>query len=164
MTWSQWNKELVGTGWIRRSTDLRPPPLPRAPLGRNGIIAGAVAFCLVAGALVGLWLLVSNHDAKVLARTLCEDALGSQVLNSASGTVNDVRTLVVGPLWPAHPFSYPHAFPKASGSQAIGWCWTGHPSNYTLYAATSGYPPLRVEGLAGPLETRTPAPGPAPIP
>ncbi len=91
---------------------------------------------------------------------LCRGAFGNRALNSAPGTVQDVRTLSVSVGPPQHP----QAFAKARSKQMIGWCWTGGPGNYVLYAVATGYKPLRIEGLGGTSFTNTPAPGPAPIP
>jgi hypothetical protein len=100
------------------------------------------------------------------AKALCQSAFGSMALNSAPGTVEDLRTTTVGPPPPppGRPLGFANAFPKAEGRQTIGWCWTGKPGNYELYAVTTGYKPIRVEGLAGQSETKTPSPGPAAIP
>ena len=87
---------------------------------------------------------------------LCQSALGSRVLNSAPGTVGELRSLVIGP----NDRPAPNGFPGRITGQIIGWCWTGEPGNYVLYAAEGGYQPLRVEGIA---VGQAPAPGPAPI-
>lgn len=100
-----------------------------------------------------------------VATSLCQMAFGSKALNSAPGTVENLRATTVGPPpLPGRPLGFANAFPKAEGSQTIGWCWTEKPGSYELYAVTTGYKPIRVEGLAGQLETKTPSPGPADIP
>jgi hypothetical protein len=95
----------------------------------------------------------SSHSAK----SLCQNVFGTKALNWSSGTVNDVRTLAIGPGFrPA-----PHAFPKAKANETVRWCWTGKPERYDLYAVSTGYKSIRIEGLG---VTQTPSPGPAPIP
>jgi hypothetical protein len=99
-----------------------------------------------------------------LARDLCQTSLGAQALNSAPGTVAEVRsTFVVAPS-PSGKLEFPNAFPGARGNQIIGWCWTGKPQLYELYAVASHFKPMRVEGLGGAYILKTPEPGPAPIP
>ena len=94
------------------------------------------------------------------ATRLCSSAFATRYLNSAPGTVGDVRSLTVGP--GNRPGK--DAFIGESDRQTVAWCWTGGPGDYTLYAVVQGHPPLKIEGLGGPLETQTPAPGPAAIP
>ena len=96
-------------------------------------------------------------SSRTVASQFCRLAFGSRVLNSAPGTVGDLRTLVVGP----GDRPAPNAFPGRLTGEIIGWCWTGEPGNYVLYAADGGYQPVRVEGIT---VSQTPAPGPAPIP
>lgn len=94
------------------------------------------------------------------AAKLCSSAFGTHYLNSATGSVADVRTLAVGPGYrPGRD-----AFVGMAGSHTMAWCWTGAPGAYTLYAVVQGHPPFRMEGLGGTLELQAPAPGPAPIP
>jgi hypothetical protein len=100
----------------------------------------------------------SPRTPGALAKSECESAFGRKALNSAPGTVQDVRTLQVGPGY--HPA--PHAFAKAPPRESIGWCWTKKGTTYTLYAVAAAYKPVRVEGLGTTIHT--PAPGPAPIP
>ena len=101
-----------------------------------------------------------------LAQSLCQNAFGAKALNSAPGTVEDLRTTIVGgpPPSAGQPLEFANAFPKAEGSQTIGWCWTGRPENYLLYAVAAGYKPVHIEGFGGRSFTKTPAPGPAAIP
>jgi hypothetical protein len=93
---------------------------------------------------------------------ICETALGATktVLNAMATSVQDVRQLAVGPGPPVAP----HAFATAQGTDRAAWCWTGVPTNYTLFAVGPDGSTVRVEGLGGPTFTSTPAPGPAPIP
>ncbi|HET9732945.1 MAG TPA: hypothetical protein VFP54_09750 [Acidimicrobiales bacterium] len=91
------------------------------------------------------------------ATKMCSSAFGSHYVNSAIGTVGDVRTLEVGPgLQPGES-----AYVGLPASQVSAWCWTGTPGDYTLYAVVGGRPPLKIEGMA---VSQAPAPGPAPIP
>jgi hypothetical protein len=94
------------------------------------------------------------------AARLCSSALAAHYLNSAPGTVADVRRLTVGPGY--RPGK--DAFVGEADTQTVAWCWTGGPGGYTLYAVVQGHPPLKIEGMGGPLATQTPAPGPAAIP
>lgn len=91
------------------------------------------------------------------AARLCSSAFGSRYINSAIGTVAEVRTLTVGPgFQPAKD-----AFSDVPAGQVAAWCWTGAAGAYRLYAVVQGHPPLKVEGLA---VANAPGPGPAPIP
>lgn len=93
---------------------------------------------------------------------MCADALSSTktVLNAMTASVQDVRELRVG----IGPPVAPHAFAPAPATDRAAWCWTGEPTNYTLFAVGPDGSAVRVEGLGGPTFTTTPAPGPAPIP
>ena len=94
------------------------------------------------------------------AARLCGSAFPGHALNSVIGTIEEVRSLKVGPGYsPA-----PNAFAHLPQSQEIAWCWTGAPGHYVLYAVASGQKPVRVEALLGPNASQTPEPGPAPIP
>lgn len=91
------------------------------------------------------------------AAKLCSSAFGSRYINSALGTVGDVRAITVGPgFQPAKD-----AFSGVPASQVAAWCWTGTSGDYRLYAVVQGHPPVKVEGMA---VAQAPAPGPAPIP
>lgn len=94
------------------------------------------------------------------ASKLCASAFSARTLNSATGTVAEVRSLTVGPGIRVAA----HAFPGVSGSEVIAWCWTGGPGHFVLYAVADGHAPVKVEGLSGPNATQTPQPGPPPIP
>ena len=130
---------------------------------RHAMRLGSVLFSVL-GAVVGFTLTACGSPAGPVteARSLCQSAFGTKALNSAPGTVEDVRNLSIGPPPGYQPGS--HAFRGTNGSQVIGWCWTGKPGDYEMYAVTSGFKPVKIEGLAGPLETKTPLPGPAAIP
>jgi hypothetical protein len=93
---------------------------------------------------------------------MCATALGSTktVLNAMAASVQDVRELVVGPGRAVAP----HAFATARGTDRAAWCWTGRPTNYTLFAVGPDGSAVRIEGLGGPTFISTPPPGPAPIP
>lgn len=91
------------------------------------------------------------------AAHLCSSVFGSHYINSAMGTVGDVRTITVGPGYQPGK----DAFVGVPDGQVAAWCWTGTSGDYKLYAVVQGHPPLKVEGLA---VARAPAPGPAPIP
>jgi hypothetical protein len=91
------------------------------------------------------------------AANLCSSAFGSYHINSAIGTVGDVRTLTVGPgFQPAKD-----GFIGVPAGHAAAWCWTGSSGDYRLYAVVRGHTPLKIEGMA---VAQVPAPGPAPIP
>ena len=91
------------------------------------------------------------------AAKLCSSAFGSRYINSAAGTVGDVRTLTVGPgFQPAKD-----AFVGVPVGHVAAWCWTGSSGDYRLYAVVRGQTPLKIEDLA---VAQAPAPGPAPIP
>jgi len=96
------------------------------------------------------------------AGRMCAAALGSTktVLNAVAASVQDVRELVVG----AGRAVAPHAFATAQGTDRAAWCWTGRPTDYTLFAVGPDGSAVRVEGLGGPTFVSTPPPGPAPIP
>ena len=100
----------------------------------------------------------SPETKGALAKSECERSFGSKALNSAPGTVEDVRSLEVGP--GNHPA--PHAFRTAPPKELIGWCWTRIGTTYTLYAVAANFKPVPVEGLGN--TAHTPKPGPAPIP
>ena len=91
------------------------------------------------------------------AAKLCSSAFDSHYINSATGTVGDVRSISVG------PGSQPgkDAFVGIPASQVAAWCWTGTTGDYTLFAVVHGHPPLKIEGMT---VAQAPAPGPAPIP
>ena len=91
------------------------------------------------------------------AARLCSSAFGSRYINSAVGTVSEVRNLTVGPgFQPAKD-----AFSGVPAGQVAAWCWTGTSGDYRLYAVVQGHPPIKIEGMA---VAQAPAPGPAPIP
>jgi hypothetical protein len=93
---------------------------------------------------------------------MCAIALGATrtVLNAAAASVQAVRELAVGPARRVAP----HAFATAQGSDPAAWCWTGGPTNYTLFAVGPDGSTVKAEGLRGPTFISTPRPGPAPIP
>ena len=126
-------------------------------------VMGALALTVPLGACGGPSphsISAASPPPTATARTLCHNAFGFGSLNSAPGTVSDVRAFIPG--GPSDNRPAPHAFPRASSDEVVGWCWTGGPGSYDLYAVAAGYKPVRVEGLGGPLETKTPPPGPAP--
>ncbi len=93
---------------------------------------------------------------------MCSTALGRShtVLNASATSVQSVRDLTIGPGTRVAP----HAFATAQPKDRATWCWTGQPTNYTLFAVGPDGSAIRAEGLSGPTFTSTPAPGPAPIP
>ncbi|HUI49872.1 MAG TPA: hypothetical protein VL119_14340 [Acidimicrobiia bacterium] len=95
------------------------------------------------------------------ALQMCRRALGARtVLNAKLASVQEVRSLQVGP----GGYPAPKAFPNAAPTGPAAWCWTGRPSDYVLFAVGSGGTKTRVEGLHGAVFTSPPAAGPAPIP
>jgi hypothetical protein len=125
-------------------------------VSRDSVLLVALGLVLALGTLDAC----GGPTTAAQARSLCQAALGSRALNSAPGTVEELRTLRIGP----GLLAVPHAFPRAAANQVIGLCWTGKPGNYELYAVANGYEPLRVEGLGGKYITTTPGPGTVPIP
>ncbi len=125
-----------------------------------GAVGGRVLVAATALAMVSVALSGCSSSPSTEAKSLCQGAFGSKALNWAPGTVQDVRTLRIGP----GVLAAPHAFPKAAANEIVGLCWTGKPGNYELYAVAGGYKPVRVEGLGGKYETTTPGPGTVPFP
>lgn len=106
------------------------------------------------------------HETEPVAATdaerMCADALASTktVLNAMETSVQEVRDLVVG----VGARTARRAFATADGTDRAAWCWTGGPTNFTLFAVGPDSSAVLVEGLRGDTFVTTPAPGPAPIP
>jgi hypothetical protein len=131
---------------------------------RRGVLT-LVCLALLFGLSSGQGAGAAPSKSLSTARGLCRSALGAKALNAAPGTIGALRKLIVGPTSVSIATSrFAHVFPGAKGAQIIGWCWTGEPGNYKLYAVAAAYKPVGVEGLRGKTYRMTPAPGPAPIP
>jgi hypothetical protein len=122
---------------------------------RKSLVVSTLCFLPLAS---GCGHAASPESPVALAKSDCEGDFGSKALNSAPGTVEDVRTLEIGP--GSRPV--PHAFAGAPRKDTIAWCWTKKGTTYNLYAVAAAYKPVRVEGLGNAIHT--PAPGPAAIP
>lgn len=96
-------------------------------------------------------------SAAIVSARLCSSAFGTTYANSDPTTVEDVRSLQVGPGYQPGK----GAFRGAAGTQVAAWCWTGSPGIWRLYAVAQGYPPVLTEGVSF---SQIPSPGPAPIP
>jgi hypothetical protein len=96
------------------------------------------------------------------ARLLCHDVLGGRALNSEPEKVSTVRQFGYGPA-DFHPA--PNAFRTLGAIHTVAVCWTGTPNGgYELYAVTTGYKPVRIEGVTGVGLKSTPTPGFVDIP
>jgi len=131
-------------------------------------VRGCRAFLGVSLVMGTAGLLSSCSGPRPIAATaevVCRGAFGSKPLNWVATTVGAVRAFEPGGPDPAigtsHPYS--HAFANNDSNQMAGWCWTGKPTAYRLFAVAPNYAPLLVQGLSGKAVTTTPPPGPAPI-
>jgi hypothetical protein len=97
-----------------------------------------------------------DQQARASAEALCQSRFGTRYLNSAPGTVAEVRAVTAGPGALATPGAFPGAAPRALAA----WCWIGRSGDYHDYAVELGFAPILKGGIAGPLATTTPPPGP----
>lgn len=75
-----------------------------------------LALCVIAVAVVGCTGSKSDDAAHA-----CRSAFGARLVNSAVGTVGEVRGVRIGPGY--SPPQARNAFPGAASSQAAAWCW-----------------------------------------